>query len=795
MHTINRGGVEMKIPLNISHHIPPKLIGQLDEEGIMICDRMLQQGYSVQEILDYFKTYVPTKERIARWFKEFNELTRKLKCGDVCESENLQMLKVMMQGQKLSEKDFLDFMESQFGDKIKARMEKMLRSGKTMEEVLEHFQRQAEKEELKNKLQALLDDQNAAIEEIFSSLRSQLGSEDQVKIDEMLKQGLTMDQIIKHFMNGGMDEGASQEIPTKEEINKKMRGNLKTMLKNIMNDPNATTEDVFEAMRNKMSKEEKDKIDLMLKFGMSMDEIVKHFISGGMDDDKEAKQKAKDELKTKLQQLMNDPNASAEDVFNVMKSMLEVEDQEKIEEFLKKGMTMDQIINHFMKGGMDEVQEETEFTKKLKELIGDQNLSEEEMLELMKSHSGEGSKAEVEAMLEEGFSLQEVMDNIMQLEKTDEAEQEELKKRLLNMMNDPNVSIEDILQVFGNQFDPSDRAKIDILFKSGMSMDQIVKLFMEGGIAIEKGEIKFKLEDLINDGNVSVEDIFNAYRNQMCAEDQKKIDELLKSGMTMNQIVKQIMVDGIDNVKNELKAKLEKMINYPKASSEDIFETLRNQLGAADQAKIDELLKSGMTMDQIVKQYMEGGMRNVKREEESDFSNKMKELSSGKNLTQDQMLELIKSQLGSGSKAELEAMLAKGYSIQEAMDYMMKHGKTEGEELKDTLKKDISQISNEEKLQFFKKGLSAESEAVIDDLFAQGYTMAEIIDIIKRHGNNLKMIEKELSKPKENIDMSPIYGKNSGSRLLLFKSYPRMYAVVGVSNRATDLSQVTRNIL
>ena len=39
MHTVNRGGVEMTIPLNITHHIPPKLIGQLDEEGIMICDR------------------------------------------------------------------------------------------------------------------------------------------------------------------------------------------------------------------------------------------------------------------------------------------------------------------------------------------------------------------------------------------------------------------------------------------------------------------------------------------------------------------------------------------------------------------------------------------------------------------------------------------------------------------------------------------------------------------------------------------------------------------------------------
>jgi len=81
MHTVNRGGVEMTIPLNITHHIPPKLLGQLDEEGILICDRMLNTGYSVQEIIEYFKTYVPVKERIARKFKEYKELTEKLKNG------------------------------------------------------------------------------------------------------------------------------------------------------------------------------------------------------------------------------------------------------------------------------------------------------------------------------------------------------------------------------------------------------------------------------------------------------------------------------------------------------------------------------------------------------------------------------------------------------------------------------------------------------------------------------------------------------------------------------------------
>ena len=49
---------------------------------------MLNTGYSVQEIIEYFKTYVPVKERIARKFKEYKELTEKLKNG----KENIRRL-------------------------------------------------------------------------------------------------------------------------------------------------------------------------------------------------------------------------------------------------------------------------------------------------------------------------------------------------------------------------------------------------------------------------------------------------------------------------------------------------------------------------------------------------------------------------------------------------------------------------------------------------------------------------------------------------------------------------------
>ena len=632
----------MTIPLNITHHIPPKLIGHLDEEGILICDKMLKDGYTVQEIIEYFKTYVPVKDRIAEKFKQFTELTEKLKNGDVSDSEKMRMMKDIMEGQNLSEKDFLDLMGTQFGDKTKAEMEEMLKSGMSMSEVLEHFQRVKEKEELKEKLQSLLDGQNASTEEVFNALRNQLGAEDQAKIDEMLKRGLTMEQIIKHFMNGGMDEGASDEIPTVEQMKKKIKDDLKNKISNLLNDPNASTEDVFIAMMKNLNKDEQAKVEEMLKLGMTMDDIIKHFVSGGMDDDKQAreeKQKVKDELKGKLKKMLNDPNASTEEVFNTLRNQLPEEDQAKIDEMLKKGMSMDQIIKHFMKGGMDEKQEDNEFTRKMKELVGGKDLSEEELLELMKSQLGEGSKAELEAMLAGGMSLQDAMDHFMKHGKTQEQEQEELK---------------------------------------------------------------LKLEKMLTDGNTNPEEAFSALRDKLSSEDQAKIDELLKSGMTMEDIIKKFVDGGIEG--------------------------------------IDQLNKELTT--------------------ESEFAKQMKELSGGKDLTQEEMLELMKTKLGEDSKAKLEEMLAKGYTMEEAMNYMMKHGKTEEQEQKilaDKIKAamDGKNMTEEEKLNFLKANLSDDAKKAMDELLAQGYTKEEIIELFKKHGNNLNAIDNELSNPNVEFDEEP----------------------------------------
>merc|ERR1719192_165970 len=130
---------------------------------------------------------------------------------------------------------------------------------------------------------------------------------------------------------------------------------------------------------------------------------------------------------------------------------------------------------------------------------------------------------------------------------------------------------------------------------------------------------------------------------------------------------------------------------------------------------------------------------------ESELAKQLRELAGGKNLTQEEMLE---------------KMLAAGYSMEEAMKFMMRHGKTEEEEQKILADKiraamDGQNLTEEEKMKFLKDNLSDEAKRTMDELLAQGYTKDEIIELLKKHGNNLDAIDKELSNPSIIFDDEP----------------------------------------
>ena len=612
------------------------------------------------------------------------------------------------------------------GDADQAKIDEMLKRGMTMEQIIKHFMEghmdegnneelptlaeimSKTREEVKDKIKNLMNDPNASTEDIFNALRNGMGKAEQAKIDEMLKLGMSMEDIIKHFMDGGMGDAKADQ--------QKERDALKSKLKNLLDDPNAKTEDVFAAMMSQLSKEDQKKVKDMMKKGMTKEEIIKLFMTGGLDD-KESVQKAKDELKLKLHNLLEDPNAKTEDIFNTLRSQLGVDDQAKIDAMLAKGMSMEQIINHFMKGGMDEVVEESEFSKKMKAMVGGKDLTEQQMLDLMKSQLGEDSKAALEEMLKSGMSLADAMKHFMEHGKTEEEEQAEKNERMRAALEDPNMTIEEKMQLLKENLSDEAKAAMDKLLAEGYTMEEVMNLMKNHG---------------------------------------DNLEGLAAAAKAMN------------NDESKKAQRLKNALDDPNMSTEDKMKLLQENLSDEAKAAMDKLLAEGYTMEEVMNLMKTHGndvagltaAANALNNEETDFKKRMKELAGGQDLTEEQMLELMKSQLGSGSRAELEKMLAQGYSMEDAMAFMMRNGKTEEQEqaiLAEKIRKgmDGKNMTEKEKIDFLRANLSDEAKAAMDDLLAQGYTMEEVIELFKKHGNNLNAIDQELMCPTVEFEDEP----------------------------------------
>ena len=226
-----------------------------------------------------------------------------------------------------------------------------------------------ELDNLKDKIRDLHKDPNAKPEDVFEEMTSKLSKEDQAKLKEMQNKGMSKEAIIKKFLGGGLDsifKGPSQPTDHKHAEKQKERERLKNKLKHLLKDPNKKPEDVFKTMESQLSKEEQDRIKEMQNKGMSKDAIINQFMTRGLipilnDHGYQPnhltstthKLKELDNLKDKLKDLFNDPNAKPEDVFKEMTSELSKEHQAKIQEMLEKGMSKEAIIKLFISGGLD----------------------------------------------------------------------------------------------------------------------------------------------------------------------------------------------------------------------------------------------------------------------------------------------------------------------------------------------------------------------------------------------------------------------------------------------------------
>jgi len=156
---------------------------------------------------------------------------------------------------------------------------------------------------------------------------------------------------------------------------------------------------------------------------------------------------------------------------------------------------------------------------------------------------------------------------------------------------------------------------------------------------------------------------------------------------------------------------------------------MKEHLGIYDQAQIDEMIRRGCTTPEILDLFLNRGMYGGAK---TELAKKIEKLTEGICLHPVDLLELIKENCDEDIIAEIESMLMKGYTVQDVIEHALKYGKLIEEkhrEIAEKMKQLLnSNMKEEDVLTIMKKQMGHKGCALIEELLAKGYTLGEIVD-------------------------------------------------------------------
>merc|ERR1712179_263361 len=197
--------------------------------------------------------------------------------------------------------------------------------------------------------------------------------------------------------------------------------------------------------------------------------------------------------------------------------------------------------------------------------------------------------------------------------------------------------------------------------------------------------------------------IYELMKEQMDAESRKKMEEMVKSGCPLEEVIEHFMEKGKtkEQAQNEKSEELRQMLESQEDMSPTaILETLRSELGSEDKAQLEKMLKNGCSIQEVIDHFLNRGQSGEEYSDKTEFQSKIEELLEGKNLSDDEILALMRSQVDDETKAEIKAMLEKGYSKKDVINHLMKNVKTNEEKEKENAQKlalfDDQEMTDEE---------------------------------------------------------------------------------------------------
>jgi len=195
-------------------------------------------------------------------------------------------------------------------------------------------------------------------------------------------------------------------------------------------------------------------------------------------------------------------------------------------------------------------------------------------------------------------------------------------------------------------------------------------------------------------------------------------------------------------------------------SEKEVFEMMKDELGEESRAKMEEMLKQGYTMEEINNYMMEHG--KTKQEEKKEFSDKIRKKMEGKDMSESEIIDLLRQELGADQEAQINAMLRDGMTMQQVIDHFLKQ--TQEEDDKPQEKKKLTQA---DKVQLLKSQLGSdgsEADDILEKLGKKGFSMDQVI-VDSFSNTKLKFPAEDPALANRNRDVSNLVDSDEKERI------------------------------
>merc|ERR1719420_2320617 len=177
-------------------------------------------------------------------------------------------------------------------------------------------------------------------------------------------------------------------------------------------------------------------------------------------------------------------------------------------------------------------------------MIDGNDLSNDEILAILKLQMGDEDREQLEVMLKKGCSTQEIIEHFMNRDVSDEetAEKTMFEKKMEELMDGKSLSDEQILDLMKHELDNDSVSQMEQMLKKGYTKEDVIKYFMKHGD--DRNDFVQEMKKITEGSDLSKEEILDIMKKKLGVMSQRKMEDMLREGYSAEEIIQHLMTHG-----------------------------------------------------------------------------------------------------------------------------------------------------------------------------------------------------------------------------------------------------------